>query len=296
MQLKPDTGGGGIFGYNITTLAPTGQFIGVCLDIRDQFGVQRKAFQSETMESQDVTRFLFGFLDPAGVPCLVQTFEMKISGNSGSNLVEFLKGWTNRDPYEFDYCTLKGQAAMITVGVKESGKTKGKWYNTVNSITPVYPALLAHVPNASVFAQLLQAALTQPAQQTIQPPGQPPAGHPPQPPVQRPPAPGGTGITQPPNATPVWVVQNGVTVQLPANQVRDAIAIGSVTAYHHNGQWVQVSPPAPPAPPVHQAPPPPPMPPPPPPPVANPQWQQPPLPPTPPAAPAHPPVQDDIPF
>lgn len=163
--LDPNTGGG-IFGYNIPKtqpLPPPGQYLGVCLHIRDQMGVDRKAYQSEEIEKQDVTRFLFGIVDAQNNRYLVQTFEFKISGGQKSNLVLFLKAWRNTDPYHFDYLTMVGQGAMLTIGHKASTKTPGLVYPSINGITPVFPQLQAQIPPASHFADLLTLALQTPA-------------------------------------------------------------------------------------------------------------------------------------
>jgi hypothetical protein len=160
---------GGGFGWNISgPLPPVAQYVGICLDVKDDFGVERPTFENpQVKEKRDVTRFLFGIVDPHTQQAfLVQTFEFNISGGANSNLVKFLRAWTNSDPYGFDYLTLKGQGAMITVGHKQSAKTPGIVYATIAGISPVYPTLQNQIPNPAMFAQLVAAA-NQPRQQTV---------------------------------------------------------------------------------------------------------------------------------
>lgn len=176
MKLEPNTNVGGGFGWNIAgPLPPVAQYVGVCLDIKDDFGVERPDFNNPTLkEKRDVTRFLFGIADPnTRQPFLIQTFEFNISGGANSNLVKFLRAWTNSDPYGFDYLTLKGQGALITVGHKQSTKNPGVVYAVIAGISPVYPTLQNQIPTPPTFAQLIMAA-NQPRQQTVG--GQPVVG------------------------------------------------------------------------------------------------------------------------
>ena len=159
MILDPSTNTAS-FGWNIEgALPPPGQYVGVCLDIKDQLGVERKAFQSDVMEKRDVTRFLFGIRDPRTHQLyLVQTFEMSISGAANSNLVQFLRGWTNRDPYGFDYLELKGQGALLTISHKQSTRTPGLVYAQIVTVSPVYPTLQGEIPQLGLFTELIAKA------------------------------------------------------------------------------------------------------------------------------------------
>ena len=75
-----------INGFRLGPTAPSGAYIATCLDIQDQFGVERPKFENPSeMETLDVTRFLFGFKAADGQIYKVQTYEMRISGNPKSN-------------------------------------------------------------------------------------------------------------------------------------------------------------------------------------------------------------------
>jgi hypothetical protein len=114
-------------------IAPTGTFNAKCIEIDDQFGVERKKYQSEEMQKLDVTRFLFGFRDAQGQPHKVATKEMRITGHENSSLYKFLMGWLGTPPkMGWDFCEMKGQDAMITVGLSENGN-----YNTIINISPM---------------------------------------------------------------------------------------------------------------------------------------------------------------
>lgn len=81
-------------GFAIEALAPTGTFIATCLDVQDQFGVERPKFENpQEKEALDVTRFLFGFRGQDGRVHKVQSFEFRISGSPKSNLFKFLTSW-----------------------------------------------------------------------------------------------------------------------------------------------------------------------------------------------------------
>lgn len=175
-------------GFETGELAPAGDFVATCIDIDDQFGVTRQKFQSTETELVDETRFLFGFLSPDGQQHFVQTFEMRISGNPKSNLFKFLSAWLGRPPeMGWDYCELKGQGAIIRVEHR-TGKTTGKVYAVISSISPVKTTLADHsaqvIPAASFslpdgqapqVAQAPQAPPVAPAPQAPAPAPVPPA-------------------------------------------------------------------------------------------------------------------------
>ena len=65
-------------GFEITDLAPAGTFIATCLQVQDQFGVERPKFENPAeKETLDVTRFLFGFQGQDGRTYRVQTHEFR---------------------------------------------------------------------------------------------------------------------------------------------------------------------------------------------------------------------------
>ena len=127
-------------GFEIDTLAPGGDYVATCLDIRDEFGVPRRKYQSEEMEDQDVTRFLFGFKGTDGQLYKVSSWEMKISGSPKSKLFGFLSQWMDKAPdMGWDYCSLIGSGAVIKVEQKTSAT--GKQYAIVAGIGPVKTSL-----------------------------------------------------------------------------------------------------------------------------------------------------------
>jgi len=127
-------------GFTIDELAPAGDYVVTCLEIADEFAVSRKKYQSEEMEEIDVTRFLFGFKAQDGRLYKVQTFEMKISGSPKSTLYKFLSSWLGKAPdYGWDYCTLKGQGAVVSIEhvVSQLGTT----YPKITRISPAKTSL-----------------------------------------------------------------------------------------------------------------------------------------------------------
>jgi len=141
-------------GFDIGSLALPGTHIATCLDIQDQFGVERPKFENpQEKELLDVTRFLFGFKGQDGRPYKVQSFEFRISGSPKSNLYKFLTSWLGSPPkYGWDYCELKGQGAMITVAHKQS-RDGTKIYANLVGISPVIDQLKAQVIPLEAFAQ-----------------------------------------------------------------------------------------------------------------------------------------------
>jgi hypothetical protein len=145
---KPETNG-----FRLGPTAPAGAYIATCLDIQDQFGVERPKFENPSeMETLDVTRFLFGFKAADGQIYKVQTYEMRISGNPKSNLFKFLTAWLGELPkYGWDYCGLKGRGAMITVRNQES-RDGSRTYASIVGIAPVMDQLKDQVLKLSMFA------------------------------------------------------------------------------------------------------------------------------------------------
>lgn len=141
-------------GFEIGALAPAGTYVATCLDIQDQFGVDRPKFENpQEMEKLDVTRFLFGFRSPDGQIYKVQSFEFRISGSPKSNLIKFLTSWLGHAPkYGWDYCELKTQGAMITVAHKQS-RDLTKTYANIVGISPVIDQLKAQVLPIEAFGQ-----------------------------------------------------------------------------------------------------------------------------------------------
>jgi len=160
-------------GFTIDELAPAGDYVVTCLEIADEFAVSRKKYQSEEMEEIDVTRFLFGFKAQDGRLYKVQTFEMKISGSPKSTLYKFLSAWLGKAPdYGWDYCTLKGQGAVVSIEhvVSQLGTT----YPKITRISPAktsladYSAQIVPVEQfGAIAAPAAPAAITAPVEQAL---------------------------------------------------------------------------------------------------------------------------------
>jgi len=143
---QSSNGDGPITGWPLEPARP-GQYLAVCLDVKDSFGIQRPAYEDPTrIETLDVCRFLFGTQDGQ----MVQTGEMKISAHEKSKLVGVLTSWLGTNPGAgFDTETLRGRGCMINVVQKTS--QKGTVYCDITSITPVMQGMEAQVPQPSQF-------------------------------------------------------------------------------------------------------------------------------------------------
>ena len=77
---QSSNGNGPISGWPIEPIN-AGQYLAVCLDVKDSFGIQRPSYDDPSIiETLDVCRFLFGTQDGQ----MVQTGEMKISAHEKS--------------------------------------------------------------------------------------------------------------------------------------------------------------------------------------------------------------------
>jgi len=143
---QSSNGDGPITGWSLEPCRP-GQYLAVCLDVKDSFGIQRPAYEDPTrIETLDVCRFLFGTQDGQ----MVQTGEMKISAHEKSKLVGVLTSWLGSNPGAgFDTESLRGKGAMINIVEKTS--MKGRTYSDITSVTPVMAGMEAQVPQPSQF-------------------------------------------------------------------------------------------------------------------------------------------------
>jgi hypothetical protein len=116
--------------------APEGTFQATIIDIKDQFGVERKKYQSDEIEKADVTTFLFGFRDNEDKPYKIASKTMKISGSEKSNLIPFLKSILGKAPaYGWDYCELKGRKCLLTV--EHVKRQDGSTYPSIAALSPI---------------------------------------------------------------------------------------------------------------------------------------------------------------
>lgn len=158
---QSSNGNGPISGWPIEPIN-AGQYLAVCLDVKDSFGIQRPAYEDPSViETLDVCRFLFGTQDGQ----MVQTGEMKISAHEKSKLVGVLTLWLGSNPGAgFDTETLRGKGCMINIIQKTS--QKGTVYSDITSITPVMAGMEAQVPQATQFT--IPGGASAPAQVTTQ--------------------------------------------------------------------------------------------------------------------------------
>ena len=143
---QSSNGEGPISGWSLEPCRP-GQYLAVCLDVKDSFGIQRPKYEDPSqIETVDVCRFLFGTQDGQ----MVQTGEMKISSHEKSKLSGVLTSWTGSPKGAgFDTESLKGKGAMVNIVEKTS--QKGRTYMDITSITPVMAGMEAQVPQPSQF-------------------------------------------------------------------------------------------------------------------------------------------------
>lgn len=134
-------------------MPPKGTFRAKVIDIKDEFGVERRSFDDPAkMEKVDLTAFLFGFRDKAGQPHKIDSRPMKISGNEKSALYMFLKSLTGTAPrMGWDYMELKGTDCLITVEHVTS-KDGQKTYAQIATVSPL-PDGFGEAPAAPTPAQ-----------------------------------------------------------------------------------------------------------------------------------------------
>jgi hypothetical protein len=165
---QSSNGEGPISGWSLEPCRP-GQYLAVCLDVKDSFGIQRPKYEDPSqIETVDVCRFLFGTQDGQ----MVQTGEMKISSHEKSKLSGVLTSWTGSPKGAgFDTESLKGKGAMVNIVEKTS--QKGRTYMDITSITPVMAGMEAQVPQPSQFNIPGGASAPAPAPVVVQQPVQP---------------------------------------------------------------------------------------------------------------------------
>ena len=176
---QSSSGDGPITGWDLPLCRP-GQYLAVCLDVKDSFGIQRPKYENPAeIETLDVCRFIFGTQDGQ----MVQTGEMKISAHEKSKLTGVLTSWLGSAPGAgFDTESLRGKGAMINIVEKTS--LKGRTYADITSVTPVMAGMEAQVPQASNFtipggspapapASTIEGQIRQTTNNPIQQPAQP---------------------------------------------------------------------------------------------------------------------------
>jgi hypothetical protein len=125
------------------TLAPAGTFVATIEDIIDELRVQRKKYQSEEIETVDLTCFLFRIQDQQGRVHRISSRRMKISGHEKSTLFGFLKSILGRAPrMGWDYLELRGHSCLVTIEHIPRRNGEGEFAG-IASLSPV-PAGMAN--------------------------------------------------------------------------------------------------------------------------------------------------------
>jgi hypothetical protein len=137
------------------TTVPKGSYIAVCIEVEDNFGVERLKYGSETeKEFIDTTTFYFGLKKGPDLH-VIRSKPFKLSLHEKSALFQFLKQWNNDTPKPgFDTVSMKAQPAQITV--EHTMSAKGRIYANISSISPIMEGLEKMVPPAKEFAGLLK--------------------------------------------------------------------------------------------------------------------------------------------
>lgn len=158
----PAGAAGNTFGPRITEMAPKGTYLATIVDIVDSFDVVRPKFEDPTVtEKVNLTTFVFGIKGKDGKLYLVTTGNspmtaMKISGNEKAKLYGFLTQLTGEPPkMGWDYATLKGSPAQITVTHKESKRTAGRMYAVISAVAPAMDEAKPNAIPAAAFEPLM---------------------------------------------------------------------------------------------------------------------------------------------
>ncbi len=130
---------------------PKGTYLAVCLDVVDQYDVERNKYQSEEKERVNLTWFIFGVKLKSGELRKIRTqnYGMKISNDPKSTLHKFLSNWLGEAPKSgFDTATLVGRGAQITVVENDRGD---RTYRDIGTISEVMDELKGKVPSVEEF-------------------------------------------------------------------------------------------------------------------------------------------------
>jgi hypothetical protein len=131
---------------NLGEPPPKGTYLAVCVDVVDEYNVTRRKFESDEMETVNLTRFIFGVKCKDGSLRKIASKPMKISNYETSALYAFLLGWLGAPQKAgFDTAALKDKGAQITVVENDKG------YMNLGTCTEVMEELLAKVPRAEDF-------------------------------------------------------------------------------------------------------------------------------------------------
>ena len=138
-------------------VAPSGTWVAMIIDIRDEFGVMRPKYKNnpndpDVLEKQDVTTFLFGFRDQANQQHMIDSKTHRISGNEKSGLYKMLRQILGSAPkFGWDYCEMKGNKCLITVDHAARRDGNGVFVS-ISAFSPLpsgYPGAAAGAPAAA---------------------------------------------------------------------------------------------------------------------------------------------------
>jgi hypothetical protein len=137
---------------------PKGSYVAICLDVEDNFGVERLKYGSETeKELIDTTTFYFG-VKKGSDNYVIRSKAFKLSLHEKSSLFQFLKAWNNEPPKPgFDTVSMKNQSAQILV--EHNMSNKGRIYANISSVSPIMEGLEKMVPKPKEFVALLKPQL-----------------------------------------------------------------------------------------------------------------------------------------
>lgn len=137
--LTASTSNGGFYDLAGDPTPTPGQYVVVCIDAKDKFGVERKKYQSEETELADLTQFLFGGRMGDNTPFRFASRQMRISGNEKSALVAFLSSWLGQKPaMGWDYALkaeqggMVGRKAIVSLGLEPSRDGSRQYLNILS--------------------------------------------------------------------------------------------------------------------------------------------------------------------
>lgn len=139
--------------WPLEEVPPKGTFAATCIDVKDEFGVERPSFNDKSiMEKMDRTAFLFGFRDGSGHPYKIASRWMRISGNEKAALFAFLRSWLGEQfPFGSDYAAPVDKGGMLgrkcTITINHEPKKDGS--GSYPMIVTLGPALVAAPPQAT---------------------------------------------------------------------------------------------------------------------------------------------------
>lgn len=146
---------------NNDELPPKGKYIATCIGIGDQYGVERKKFESDDVEKVDLTAFYFGYKCKEGRPWAVKSRDMKISLHERAALHKFLKEWLGEAPsVGLDTATLVGRGAEIRVEHVPSTRTPGRFFANLQVCLPVDSDDAGKIKPVDAFKGLLHEAVS----------------------------------------------------------------------------------------------------------------------------------------